>query len=226
VAEFDDEMGKMLRHLEVCGLADNTIVVVYSDHGMEFFEHDTWGQGNSAVGDFSPRVPLVIRDPRRPARGKVDKVVRSIDIAPTLLDLIDAPPVASMDGVSLAGCLETDSACPELDAFNETGIWIADIPGLPDTHLRYPDLLELMEVPDRASGTLAIKPEYNNAILAAKDRMIRHGRWKLVYQPLETGHVLLLFDLETDPACQHDLSEQHQEVKAELWGRLQAFVRS
>ena len=35
------------------GLADNTIVVVYSDHGMEFFEHDTWGQGNSAVGDFS-----------------------------------------------------------------------------------------------------------------------------------------------------------------------------
>ncbi|HSO44010.1 MAG TPA: sulfatase-like hydrolase/transferase, partial [Rhodoferax sp.] len=44
VAEFDDEVGKMLRHLEVCGLADNTIVVVYSDHGMEFFEHDTWGQ--------------------------------------------------------------------------------------------------------------------------------------------------------------------------------------
>lgn len=226
VAEFDDEVGKMLRHLDVCGLADNTIVVVYSDHGMEFFEHDTWGQGNSAVGDFSPRIPLVIRDPRRPARGKVDKVVRSIDLAPTLLELIDAPPVAGMDGVSLMGCLEVDGACPELDAFNETGIWIADIPGLPDAHLRYPGLLELMEVPDRASGTLAIKPEYCKAILAAKDRMIRHGRWKLVYQPLETGHVLLLFDLETDPACQHDLSEQHPDVKAELWGRLRAFVGS
>ena len=38
VAEFDDEVGKMLAHLEASGLARNTIVVVYSDHGMELFE--------------------------------------------------------------------------------------------------------------------------------------------------------------------------------------------
>jgi arylsulfatase A-like enzyme/GT2 family glycosyltransferase len=226
VAEFDDEVGEMLAHLETCGLADNTIVVVYSDHGMELFEHDTWGQGNSAVGDFSARIPLVIRDPSRPARGRVDKVVRSIDLAPTLLELAKAPPVAAMDGVSLAGCLTVEGACPDLDAFNETGIWIADIPGLPVAHLRYPDLLELMEVPDRASGTLAIKAEYHKDILAAKDRMIRHGRWKLVYQPLETGHVLRLFDLETDPACQQDVSDWHPQVKADLWVRLQAFVQA
>jgi arylsulfatase A-like enzyme len=226
VAEFDDEVGKMLAHLETCGLADNTIVVVYSDHGMEFFEHDTWGQGNSAVGDFSPRIPLLIRDPRRPARGTVDKVVRSIDLAPTLLELVDAPPAAGMDGVSLAGCLTLDGACPELDAFNETGIWITDIPGLPESHLSYPDLLELMEVPDRESGTLAIKPEYCDTILAAKDRMIRHGRWKLVYQPLQTGYALRLFDLESDPVCLHDVSEQHPEVRAELWGRLQGLIGS
>jgi hypothetical protein len=216
----------MLAHLQACGLADNTLVVVYSDHGMEFFEHDTWGQGNSAVGDFSPRIPLVIRDPRRPARGRVDKVVRSIDLAPTLLELVDIPPIASMDGTSLAGCMASGGACPDLDAFNETGIWIADIPGLPETHLRYPDLLELMEVPDRSSGTLAIKTEYCKAILAAKDRMIRRGRWKLVYQPLETGHVLRLFDLETDPACQHDMSAQHADMKADLWASLQTFVQA
>ena len=226
VAEFDNEVGRMLAHLETCGLADNTIIVVYSDHGMEFFEHDTWGQGNSAVGDFSPRIPLVIRDPRRPARGKVDKVVRSIDLAPTLLELVDVPPVASMDGASLVGCLTENGVCPELDAFNETGIWIADIPGLPDTHLRYPDLLELMEVPNSASGTLAIKPEYCKAILAAKDRMIRHGRWKLVYQPLESGYLLRLFDLETDAACQHDLSGSQSEVKFNLLERLKGFLRN
>jgi arylsulfatase A-like enzyme len=56
VAQFDDEVGKMLRHLETCGLADNTIVVVYSDHGMEFFEHDTWGQEFS-VGEASRAFP-------------------------------------------------------------------------------------------------------------------------------------------------------------------------
>lgn len=226
VAEFDDEVGKMLRHLDACGLAGNTIVVVYSDHGMEFFEHDTWGQGNSAVGDFSPRIPLLIRDPRKPARGKIDQVVRSIDLAPTLLELAGAASVPAMDGVSLAACFDQHGSCPQLDAFNETGVWITDIPGLPEHHLHYPDLLELMEVPDRSSGTLAIKPQYQDIILRAKDRMIRHGRWKLVYQPLEASHLLRLFDLDADPACQHDVSEQHADVKAELWERLQGFLRA
>lgn len=213
----------MLTHLDACGLAGNTIVVVYSDHGMEFFEHDTWGQGNSAVGEASPRIPLVIRDPRLPGRGRIDAVVRSIDLAPTLLELVDAPPADGTDGVSLADCL-AGKDCPELDAFNETGIWITDIPGLPASHLRYPDLLELIDVPEHESGTLGIKSKYCPRIMAAKDRMIRRGRWKLVYQPLENGHLLQLFDLETDPMCLHDVADQHTAVTADLWARLQGFL--
>lgn len=224
VAEFDDEVGRMLRHLEACGLADNTIVVVYSDHGMEFFEHGTWGQGNSALGDFSPRIPLLIRDPRVAPRGKLEQVIRSIDFAPTLLELVGCPPSAAMEGVSLAGCIARGEQCPALDAFNETGVWISDTPGLPARHLRYPNLLELLEVPDRNSGTLAIKARYHDIILRAKDRMLRHGRWKLVYQPLETGYHLRLFDLATDPACQLDISERHPEVSGEFWDRLRRFV--
>ncbi len=224
VAQFDDEVGRMLRHLEDCGLADNTIVVVYSDHGMEFFEHDTWGQGNSAVGDYSPRIPLVIRDPRKPALGKVDDVVRSIDVAPTLLELAGAPPAASMDGVSLAACLAPSGQCPQLDAYNETGIWIADIPGLPDTHLRYPDLLELMEVPDHTSGTLAIKHEYWVRIREAKDRMIRRGRWKLTYQPLDDGYLLKLFDVIADPMCKQDLIDRHADIASLLWRNLKNWI--
>lgn len=224
VAEFDDEVGKMLRHLDNCGLADNTIVVVYSDHGMEFFEHDTWGQGNSVVGDFSSRIPLLIRDPRKPACGIVNQVVRSIDLAPTLLELVGASPTASMDGVSLAACFEQHKHCPQLDAFNETGIWIADIPGLPEKHLRYPDLLELMEVPDRSSGTLAIKPEYTMCIMDAKDRMIRRGHWKLTYQPLTNGHILQLFDVVADPMCKQNLIDQHADIAATLWQNLRLWI--
>jgi arylsulfatase A-like enzyme len=224
VAEFDAEVGKMLSHLEACGLASNTIIVIYSDHGMEFFEHDSWGQGNSAVGEASPRIPLVIRDPRKPGGGTFDQVVRSIDLAPTLLDLAGMPPSGSMEGISLVPCLVARDGCPNLDAFNETGIWITDIPGQPEQHLRYPDLLELMEVTNFASGTLSIKPKYQDIILTAKDRMIRHGQWKLVYQPLESGHVLRLFDLAADPACQNDVSTQHATVTADLWTRLQAHI--
>ncbi len=42
--------------------------------------------------------------------------------------------------------------------------------------------------------------------------MIRRGRWKLVYQPLESDYVLRLFDLDTDPACQHNVMDQHPEI--------------
>jgi hypothetical protein len=59
----------------------------------------------------------------------------------------------------------------------------------PDDHLLPPDMLELMVVPDRASGTLAIEQEYGTVTLAAKVRMIRRGKWKLVYQPLESGYM-------------------------------------
>ncbi|MDP2028653.1 MAG: sulfatase-like hydrolase/transferase [Thiobacillus sp.] len=224
VAEFDDEVGKMLAHLEACGLTGHTIVVVYSDHGMEFFEHDSWGQGNSAVGEASPRIPLLIRDPRLPARGKIDAVVRSIDLAPTLLELCGHPPVDRMDGVSLVGCMSLDSPCPQLDAYNETGIWVADIPGLPEHHLRYPNLFGLIEIPDRASGTLAIKPEYTSRIIEAKDRMIRRGRWKLTYQPLSDGYVLQLFDVVADPMCKHNLIDQHADIAATLWQNLSRWI--
>jgi arylsulfatase A-like enzyme/GT2 family glycosyltransferase len=222
VMRFDTEVGHMLAHLEQSGLADNTIVVIYSDHGMEFFEHNTWGQGNSAIGDFSPRVPLIIADPAMNA-GAVPSVVRSIDLMPTLLERAGLPTPPNLDGVSLVPLMNGDAA-PPLAAFNETGIWIADIPGLPERHLRYPDLLELLEVPDRDSGALAVKPEYGAVTILAKDRMIRSDRWKLVYQPLADGHVLRLFDTETDPDCERDIAALEPEVTARLWVRLEDWM--
>lgn len=224
VAAFDDEVRRMLAHLSECGLSDNTIVVVYSDHGMELFEHDTWGQGNSAIGEASPRIPLVLFDPRLRPRGCVESVVRSIDLAPTILNLIDVEVPPSMEGVSLAPFLRAEADCPRLDAFTETGIWIANVPGLPHDHLRYPDLLDLIEVPDHESGTLAIKNVYESSILAAKDRMIRRGCWKLVYQPLVSGHVLLLFNVESDALCQHDLAAQNPEIVEQLWAELAKWI--
>ncbi|CAG9932780.1 sulfatase-like hydrolase/transferase [Candidatus Nitrotoga arctica] len=224
VAEFDDEVGKMICHLKDCGLADNTIVVVYSDHGMEFFEHETWGQGNSAVGDFSSRIPLLIRDPRKPACGKINQVIRSIDVAPTLLELAGLTIPDSMEGVSLADLVRGEKHDLGLPAFNETGIWITDMPGMHEDHLRYPNLLELLEVSNKASGTLAIKPQYHDIVFQAKDRMIRIGRWKLVYQPVVGGALYKLFDLETDLTCQHNLIADKPELAEAMKRQLLAWV--
>lgn len=224
VKNFDDEAGRILDHLSACGMADNTIVVVYSDHGMEFFEHETWGQGNSAVGDFSARIPLIIHDPRALGSDVQRQIVRSVDIAPTLLELAGLAIPEAMEGVSLAGLVRGANQDLGLAAFNETGIWITDLPGMPKGHLRYPNLLELLEVPDKVSGTLAIKPQYRDIVAEAKDRMIRVGRWKLVYQPIEGGALYKLFDLDIDPACQQNRIADEPELVEALKQQLLAWV--
>ena len=225
VRNFDEEVKRIVNHLEACGLRENTIVVIYSDHGMEFFEHDTWGQGNSVRGDFSARVPLVISHPGLKGREPCSYVVRTIDVAPTLLDLAGIAPPAAMDGVSLVPYLDGETTDLNLVAFNETGIWLTDVPGMPRDHLRYPDLPDLLEVPDKLSGTLAIKQQYREAIVAAKDRMVRLGSWKLIYQPTTNGPLYALFDLATDPDCRTDVAKSHPDVVRLLQARLAEWMR-
>lgn len=113
-----------------------------------------------------------------------------------------------------------------LTAYQETGIWFGRIPGLHPEHLTYPNLLDLLEVPDKQTGSMTIKPEYLPLLNRAKDRMVRKGRWKLVYQPLVSGVLYQLFDLESDPECRRDVAARHPEIfealKAELDGWLRA----
>ena len=54
--------------------------------------------------------------------------------------------------------------------------------------------------------------------------MIRHGRWKLVYQPLTNGHILQLFNVEADPMCKHNLIEQHPDIAGALWRKLSDWI--
>ena len=95
---------------------------------------------------------------------------------------------------------------------------------MPEGHLAYPDLLELLDVENDATGTLSLKAEYRGITLAAKDRMVRDGRFKLVYQPLEGGARLALYDVITDPDCQRDISGSHPAELAHLLTELQAWM--
>jgi arylsulfatase A-like enzyme len=216
VRNFDDEVGRILAYLDACRLSDNTIVVVFSDHGFEFFEHETWGQGNSAIGDFSARVPIIIADPKLREPRKVTQVVRTVDIAPTLLDLVRLPASPCVQGVSLAPLMRGEALSMELPAFNETGVWLTDLPGTPMNHLRYPHLPELLEVPDKRIGMISLKRKYVDSIIAAKDRMVRIGDWKLTYQPLIDGATYRLFNIREDPGCLRNVIDQYPEIGEHL----------
>ncbi len=221
VSNFDDEFARIIKHIDQCGLSENTIVVLYSDHGFEFFEHNTWGQGNSAFGDASAKIPLIIKVPESNNELIINDVVRSIDIAPTLLELVGLTIPEDWDGVSLLPYIRDPDISCNLTAYNETGIWLTRMPGMSDDHLSYPDLFEILEIPDKQTGTMAIKQQFQDITIMAKDRMIQNGKWKLVYQPLNKGSNLLLFDTDSDPFCMHDISSKHQEVFNKLRMHLQ-----
>jgi arylsulfatase A-like enzyme len=100
----DRHVGRFLETLEDLGLRDRTVVVVTSDHGEEMgdeFELFIGGHGHS-LRDNLLMVPLVIHDPTRAFREqRVDVQVRSIDVLPTVAELLGFEVSAAVAGRSL-----------------------------------------------------------------------------------------------------------------------------
>lgn len=109
LARYDDEIatadtltGRLLAALG--DVAASTLVIVASDHGEAFGEHDEVGH-SVFVYDTTLRVPLILRGPRIPQGRSVDTAVSLVDVAPTLLALLGQPAMDT-DGVSLTPALE------------------------------------------------------------------------------------------------------------------------
>jgi arylsulfatase A-like enzyme len=87
----DAYVGRLVTSLARRRLLDDTVVVVTSDHGEEFFEHGNKGH-RKTLYDESIRVPLIVRyPPRVPAGTVVERQVRLMDVAPTILALTAVP---------------------------------------------------------------------------------------------------------------------------------------
>ncbi|MDP6980762.1 MAG: sulfatase [Myxococcota bacterium] len=101
VAFMDAYVGELMQQLEIRGLAKNTLVVFTSDHGEEFYEHQSMGHGHSVYEELL-RVPLILRlDGVLPAGLRIDTPVELLDLAPTLLDMLGQPIPEAMQGQSL-----------------------------------------------------------------------------------------------------------------------------
>ncbi len=97
----DDHIGQLLDALEEQGLAENTLVVLTSDHGTAFFEHGQRAHRNGLFDELI-HVPLIMRLPTAiPAGTRSSTQVRLIDVVPTILDLVGLPHPADVMGRSL-----------------------------------------------------------------------------------------------------------------------------
>jgi arylsulfatase A-like enzyme len=106
----DEQIRRVLDELDRLGLREDTLVIVVSDQGEEFWEHGGVEHGHT-VYDELLRVPLIMRWPGRlPAGKRVEAVARLTDIAPSVLDLLGFEPPAGLDGATLAPLVEDRDA--------------------------------------------------------------------------------------------------------------------
>ncbi|QMV63523.1 choline-sulfatase [Pseudomonas berkeleyensis] len=82
---IDDNIGKLLKTLEECGLADDTLIVFSGDHGDMLGERGLWYKMHWF--EMSARVPLLVHAPKRFAAHRVSQSVSTLDLLPTLVEL-------------------------------------------------------------------------------------------------------------------------------------------
>jgi len=101
----DDILGGILAELDRCGRLDNSLVVLVSDHGQEFFEHGYKGHMRTLF-DEAVLVPMIFSWPGRLPEGfTVNQQVRSIDVMPTILGLAGIPLNHEIQGRDLSRLL-------------------------------------------------------------------------------------------------------------------------
>ena len=101
VSYVDDCIGQLLEVLKKCGLEENTVIIFSGDHGDMLGERGLWYK--MSYFEASVRVPLFISHPRQFHPHRVSQNVSTLDILPTLADLVGANlvPGLPMDGISM-----------------------------------------------------------------------------------------------------------------------------
>jgi len=107
ISYADAMLGRILDALDASPYADNTVIVLWSDHGYHLGEKMNWGK--ETLWERTSNVPLIFAGPGIAKGADIDASASLLDMYPTLLDLCGIPQVEGLEGVSLAA----DLAKPE-----------------------------------------------------------------------------------------------------------------
>jgi arylsulfatase len=125
----DDQVGRLLRHLEEAGLLSNTVIVITSDHGETLAEREYYFSHGIRTYDDQALIPLIMYFPDRAQHTEISAQVRAIDIMPTVLDRLGVGIDATVHGQSLMPLVRGDddySGGPAL-IFSESGKELYDV---------------------------------------------------------------------------------------------------
>ena len=171
VSFADAMVGRVLDALEASGRADNTIIVLYSDHGYHLGEKAITGK--NTLWERSARVPLIISGPGFAAGEICQRPVELLDLYPTLVDAAGLEPRGGLEGLSLVPLLENPEAPRTVPAITTQGEGNHSIRSERYRYIRYGDgseeLYDMAQDPNEWDN-LADEPEYA-AVLA------QHRQW-------------------------------------------------
>jgi arylsulfatase A-like enzyme/tetratricopeptide (TPR) repeat protein len=177
IAFTDAQVARLLGWLDTHGLRDKTIVAVVADHGEGLGSHGEPEHGYF-IYDYAVHVPFILSMPLDAYQGvRVPAVVRTIDIAPTLLALVGLGQPADVDGQSLVPLLKHPSQTGPKYAYSESMApslqygWSAMYSVRTDTFkfidAPKPELYDLRSDPDELSNRIGEMPQVANELRAA-----------------------------------------------------------
>ena len=121
----DHQVGRLMDALDQTSIGDNTIIVLWSDHGWHLGEKQHWGKWTG--WERSTRVPLIIVPPKKlvdqfaPPGSRCDVPVSLIDLFPTLTEMCDVSRPDGLDGESLVPLLREPDSAPDRRAVTTFG---------------------------------------------------------------------------------------------------------
>jgi arylsulfatase A-like enzyme len=215
IAYVDAEVGRLLATLKELGREEDTLVVFTSDHGESLYEHEIYFNHGLYAYEDNIRVPLVLRYPPALESGRVEEdVVESIDLMPTILEMLGLPPHPEVEGQSLVALLLGAGDARPRSAFAEGGYDKENLIRAIRTRnwklIFNPKGADLHADPFRAR--ILLSPTRTRTLLNAV-----HGgpgstaRWEL-------------YDVSEDPAEEVNLVERRPEVFASLQRDLEAWM--
>lgn len=227
ISYVDAQIGLAIKALEELGIRENTLIIVWSDHGWHLGEMGIWGKATNY--EIGTRVPMILWTPDQKVRGKgTDALVELIDIYPTLCELA---------GLAVAKELPGRSLKPLLDDPDQPWREIA-ISQFPSPALREwaanplsPEMRETFFGPlikDVEARIIEHHEDIWERELFEQHLMgytARSERYRLIvwkdYRDLSREALFVeLFDHETDPNETKNVAEANPEVVAELSAKL------
>jgi len=118
VSYVDALLGDLISHMKEIGIYDNTIIVVWGDHGWKLGDHNSWGKMTNYNIDL--RVPVIVRAPNQPNRGvQTFAITELVDLFPSICELagIEVPDYAQ--GTSFVPLMDKPEQAWKKAAFSQ-----------------------------------------------------------------------------------------------------------